>query len=492
LRTGVIKDIRNALYHKIIFLPMRFFSDERKGDLISRMIGDVKELEDSVVNSLQKALKSPIELIVYITTLFIMSAHLTFFVLVLLPFSAVLINRIAKSLRRKAVKGQQRLGNLLINIEETLFGIRIIKAFTAESKAQKRFENENNDYTFIMNKVQWKKALAHPISELMGTIVIVLIMWYGGGMVLNNSSTLSPQEFITFIFIFFQILTPAKSLSNLYFDISKGMAAFERVREVLIADESIRDVPNAKIAEGFTQSIEYDNVTFSYDDKAEVLKDINLTIKKGQSVALVGQSGAGKSTLVDLLPRFFDITKGTIRVDGVPIKDLQIKSLRNLIGVVNQEQILFNDTIFNNIAFGVDEATEEEVIDAAKVANAHEFIVNTENGYQTVIGDRGSKLSGGQRQRLTIARAILVNPPILILDEATSALDAESEKMVQNALDHLMKNRTSIIIAHRLSTVKNADIVCVMKDGKIIESGKHDELLEKGGAFKKLSEQQIN
>jgi subfamily B ATP-binding cassette protein MsbA len=491
LRTGVIKDIRNALYHKIIFLPMRFFSDERKGDLISRMIGDVKELEDSVVNSLQKALKSPIELIVYITTLFLMSAHLTFFVLVLLPFSAILINRVAKSLRRKAVKGQQRLGDLLINIEETLFGIRIIKAFTAESKAKARFEKENNNYTFIMNKVQWKKALAHPISELMGTIVIVLIMWYGGGMVLNNSSTLSPQEFITFIIIFFQILTPAKSLSNLYFDINKGMAAFERVREVLIADESIRDVPNAKIVEKFEQGIEYDNVTFSYDDKAEVLKDINLTIKKGQSVALVGQSGAGKSTLVDLLPRFFDITKGAIRVDGIPIKELQIKSLRNLIGVVNQEQILFNDTIFNNIAFGVDEATEEEVIDAAKVANAHEFIVNTEKGYQTVIGDRGSKLSGGQRQRLTIARAILVNPPILILDEATSALDAESEKMVQNALDHLMKNRTSIIIAHRLSTVKNADIVCVMKGGEIIESGKHDELLQKGGAFKKLYEQQI-
>lgn len=491
LRNGMLKDIRDAMYKKIIYLPMRFFSDERKGDLISRMIGDVKELEGSVVNSLQKALISPIELIVYLTTLFMMSAHLTVFVLLLLPLSSVFIGRLAKSLRRKATKGQQRLGNLLINMEETLSGIRIIKAFTAEEKVKNRFFKENSDYTTIMNKVMWKKFLAHPISEFMGTMVIVVIMWYGGGMVLNNGGELSPAEFITFIVIFFQIISPAKSLADLYFDISKGMGAYERVREVLIADESIKDAPGAEKIGSFENKIQYEDVTFSYN-KTEVLKNINLTIEKGQTVALVGQSGAGKSTLVDLLPRFYDIMHGRILLDGLPLKQINIESLRKQIGVVSQEQILFNDTIFNNIAFGVESATMEEVIHAAKVANAHEFILETDDGYDTIIGDRGGKLSGGQRQRLTIARAVLVNPPILILDEATSALDAESEKLVQDALERLMQNRTSIVIAHRLSTVKNADIVCVMKNGEIIESGKHDELLEKGGAFKELYEQQMS
>jgi len=491
LRNGMLKDIRNAMYKKIVYLPMRFFSDERKGDLMSRIIGDVKELEGSVINSLQKALISPIELIVYLTTMFLMSAHLTIFVLLLLPISAVFIGRLAKRLRRKANKGQQRLGNLLISVEETLSGIRIIKAFTAEEKIKKRFFKENDDYTFIMNKVMWKKFMAHPISEFMGTLVIVVIMWYGGGMVLNNTGELSPQEFITFIAIFFQVLTPAKSLSDLYFDINKGMGAYERVREVLVADESIKDAPGAEIIDSFNDKIVYENVTFSYN-KTNVLKNIDLTILKGQTVALVGQSGAGKSTLVDLLPRFYDITHGRVLIDGTPIRDINIESLRKQIGVVSQEQILFNDTIFNNIAFGVESATMEEVIEAAKVANAHEFILQTDDGYDTVIGDRGGKLSGGQRQRLTIARAVLVNPPILILDEATSALDAESERLVQDALDRLMQNRTSIVIAHRLSTVKNADIVCVMKDGKIIEMGKHDELLQQGGAFKDLYEQQMS
>lgn len=491
LRNGMLKDIRDAMYVKIIYLPMRFFSDERKGDLISRMIGDVKELEGSVINSLQKALISPIELIVYLSALFMMSSHLTVFVLLLLPISAVFIGRLAKSLRRKATKGQQRLGNLLINVEETLSGIRIIKAFTAEDKVKKRFFAENTSYTTIMNKVMWKKFLAHPISEFMGTLVIVVIMWYGGGMVLNETGELSPQEFITFIVIFFQVLSPAKSLSDLYFDINKGMAAYERVREVLVADESIKDAPGAKIIHSFNHNIEYDRVTFSYN-KTDVLKDIQLKIQKGQTIAVVGQSGAGKSTLVDLLPRFYDVSIGRILIDGIPIKDINIESLRKLIGVVSQEQILFNDTIFNNIAFGVDNATMEEVVEAAMVANAHEFILQADDGYDTIIGDRGGKLSGGQRQRLTIARAVLVNPPILILDEATSALDAESERLVQDALDRLMQNRTSIVIAHRLSTVKNADIVCVMKAGEIIESGKHDELLEKGGAFKELYEQQMS
>lgn len=491
LRTGIIRDIRNDMYKKIIYLPMKFFSNERKGDLMSRMIGDVKELEGSVINSLQKAIRSPIELILYLITLFLMSSQLTFIVIFLLPVSAIFIGRIAKNLRKTAKKGQKRLGGILINVEESLFGIRIIKGFGAEEKAKRKFFKDNQNYTKITNRVLWKKFLAHPISETMGSIIIVLVMWYGGRMVLDKTSDLSPETFITFIIIFLQILTPAKALSNLYFDINKGMAAFERIREILIAKETIKDIEGAEIIKDFEEAIEYNDVTFSYTNQTEVLKNINLKIKKGQTVALVGQSGAGKSTLVDLLPRFYDIDNGEIKIDNVNIKQLQIQSMRKLIGIVSQEQILFNDSIFNNIAFGIEDATMDEVIQAAKVANAHDFIMQTENGYDTMIGDRGGKLSGGQRQRLTIARAILVNPPILILDEATSALDAESEKLVQQALDHLMKNRTSIVIAHRLTTVKNADIVCVMKHGKIIETGKHDDLLEKGGAFKELYEQQM-
>lgn len=491
LRTNLIKDIRNSLYKKIVFLPMRFFSEERKGDLISRMIGDVKELEGSVVNSIQKALKSPLQLIAYLATLFSISAQLTIIVIFLLPVTSTLIGRLAKTLRNKAVKGQQRLGNLLINIEETLFGIRIIKGFNGEQKAQNRFYKENSGYTFIMNKVLRKKFLAHPISEFTGTLVIVFIMWYGGKMVLDDSMRLSPEAFITYIFVFTQILQPAKTLSNLYFDINKGMASYQRVREVLNADESIKNCKNAQKISSFEQSIEYDNVTFGYEPNDNILKNISLKIEKGQTVAIVGQSGAGKSTLVDLLPRFYDVQHGEIRIDNKPIKSYDIESMRSLIGIVSQEQILFNDTVYNNIAFGVKNASKEDVIKAAKVANAHEFIMNTENNYDTVIGDRGSKLSGGQRQRITIARAVLVNPPILILDEATSALDVESEKLVQQALEHLMKNRTSIVIAHRLSTVKDADLVCVMRDGEIIESGKHSDLLQTDGAFKELYEQQM-
>jgi subfamily B ATP-binding cassette protein MsbA len=490
-RTNIIKDIRRDLYAKFIYLPMKYFSDERKGDLLSRMVGDVKELEEAVINSLQKAVRSPLELIVYLTTLLMMSVHLTIVVLLIMPISAFLIGRIARNLKKTASKGQRSLGNILINVEETLFGIRIIKAFGAEKKAEKRFDKENQNYKNISNRVLWKLFLAPPISEIMGSLIIVWVIWYGGRMVLNDTSTLGPEAFITFIIIFLQILTPAKTLSNLFFDINKGMASYERVREVLHADESIRNMEGATEVDGFNEGIEYKNVSFSYANQTEVLKDINLHIKKGQSVALVGQSGAGKSTLVDLLPRFYDIEHGEISIDGKNIKELEIQSLRKLIGIVSQEQILFNDTIFNNIAFGVDHATKEEVINAAKVANAHEFITQTENGYDTTIGDRGGKLSGGQRQRLTIARAILVNPPILILDEATSALDVESEKLVQEALNHLMQNRTSIIIAHRLSTVKNADIVCVMRDGKILEMGKYNELLEQNSAFKDLYEQQM-
>ncbi|PLX23617.1 MAG: antibiotic ABC transporter ATP-binding protein [Salinivirgaceae bacterium] len=492
LRTGMIKDIRNDIYSKIIYLPMKFFSDERKGDLMSRMIGDVKELEGSLINSLQKAIRSPIELILFLVVLFMMSSQLTIIVILLLPVSAILIGRVAKNLRKTAKKGQKRLGGILINVEESLFGIRIIKAFGAEEKAKQRFFKDNKNYAKITNRVLWKKFLAHPISETMGSFIIVLVMWYGGGMVLDNSSDLSAETFITFIMIFLQILTPAKSLSNLYFDINKGLASFERIREILKAEESIRNIEGAEKITDFKEAIEYKNVTFKYNNQTEVLKDINLKIFKGQTVALVGQSGAGKSTLADLLPRFYDIENGEILIDNKNVKSLQLQPMRKLIGIVSQEQILFNDTIFNNIAFGVESATLEEVMQAAKVANAHEFITQTENGYETNIGDRGSKLSGGQRQRLTIARAILVNPPILILDEATSALDVESEKLVQEALDHLMKNRTSIVIAHRLSTVKNADLVCVMRDGKIIESGKHNDLLEKGGAFKELYEQQMS
>ncbi len=490
IRTGVVRDIRNKLNAKIMQLQLSYFNEERKGDLISRMTNDVTEIEISVVTSLNNAIKAPITIIVYLTMLFIMSPFLTIFVLILLPISGAIIGRIGKSLRKKSVKSQDKLGLLLSYIEESLFGLRIIKAFNTEKFINKRFVDENNSYARLLKKIWRRKDLAGPFSEFMATIVIVIIMWYGGSMVLDQDAGMKPQEFIAYLVIFSQIITPSKDLSTVYYNLQRGMASLDRINVILDADITIKDKPNAIGKKDFEENIEYKGLSFKYIEDY-VLKNINIKIEKGKMIALVGQSGSGKSTLVDLLPRFYDVIEGGISIDGHNIQDLKVKDLRGLMGIVSQESILFNDTIYNNIAFGIESATEEEIIAAAKVANAHEFILQTEHGYQTNIGDRGSKLSGGQRQRISIARAVLKNPPILILDEATSSLDTESEKLVQDALFKLMENRTSIVIAHRLSTVRDADEICVMHEGEIVERGKHDELIDKKGIYKKLHDLQI-
>jgi subfamily B ATP-binding cassette protein MsbA len=489
LRTKVIRDIRNHLNSKVLDLQLSYFTDERKGDLISRMTGDVNEIEASIVRSLNNAIKAPITIIIYLTMLFIWSPKLTVFVLILLPVSGYVIGRIGKSLKRKSLKGQKKLGILLSYIEETLFGLRIIKAFGTEKKIHDRFKKENQSYTRLMTRLWRKKDLASPFSELMATIVIVLVMYVGGSIVLNSSSLMSPQEFITYLIVFSQIIQPAKELSTVFYNIQKGLASVERINGILDAPVTINEKPNATAINTFENKIEYKNLNFKYIDDY-VLKNVNLDIKKGQKIALVGQSGSGKSTLVDLLPRFYDVVEGGISIDGNNIQDLKVNDLRKLMGIVSQESILFNDTIYNNIAFGMEHSSEEEIIEAAKVANAHDFILQTEHGYQTNIGDRGTKLSGGQRQRISIARAVLKNPPIMILDEATSALDTESEKLVQDALFKLMKNRTTIVIAHRLSTVHDADEICVLQDGEIIERGKHDKLILEKGVYKKLHDLQ--
>lgn len=490
LRNGVVRDIRNKLNTRILELQLSYFTEERKGDLMARMTSDVQEVESSVVRSLNNAIKAPITMIIYLAVLFIMSPFLTLFVLVLLPISGAIIGRIGKSLRRKSVKGQNKLGLIMSYIEETLFGLRIIKAFNTEKKINQRFIDENNSYTCLMNKIWRRKDLAGPSSELLATIVIIIIMWYGGSMVLSQDVSMLPQTFIAYLVIFSQIIPPSKDLSTAYYNLQRGLASLDRINVILDAKITINEKPNAEAIEDFKTEIEYKNLSFKYIEDY-VLKNINLKIKKGNTVALVGQSGSGKSTLVDLLPRFYDIVEGEILIDGHNIQDLKIKDLRNLMGIVSQESILFNDTIYNNIAFGMENAAEEEIIAAAKVANAHEFILQTENGYQTNIGDRGSKLSGGQRQRISIARAVLKNPPVLILDEATSSLDTESEKLVQDALFKLMENRTSIVIAHRLSTVRDADEICVLHEGEIVERGKHKQLLAKQGVYKKLHDLQI-
>ncbi|MFO8054189.1 MAG: ABC transporter ATP-binding protein [Bacteroidales bacterium] len=490
LRNGIVRDVRNLLFDKTMLLSLSYYSEERKGDLMSRMTADVQEIEMTMIRSLDKAVKSPITIVVYITSLFIMSTQLTLFALVFLPVTGGIIGWVGKTLRKKSALGQSKLGTILSYIEESLYGLRIIKAFNAEKRVKQRFYNENQRYTSLMNKIWRRKDMAGPLTEFLSAIIIVTIMWYGGSLILTESSTLSPQAFIAYIAIFSQVIPPAKNLSSVYYNIQKGMASFDRVESVLNAEVTIQDKPQAEPLKSFTKEIRYDHVWFSYKHDY-VLKDINISIPKGQTIALVGQSGAGKSTFADLLPRFYDTVKGDITIDDRSIKDVQVKDLRNLMGIVSQEAILFNDSIYNNIAFGVDKTTAEEVESAAKIANAHEFIIQTEKGYETNIGDRGSKLSGGQRQRLSIARAILNNPPVLIMDEATSSLDTESEKLVQEALNHLMKNRTSIVIAHRLSTVRQADIIYVFHEGRIIESGKHDELLKKQGAFKVLYDQQF-
>ncbi|MFO8236040.1 MAG: ABC transporter ATP-binding protein [Bacteroidales bacterium] len=490
LINGIIRDIRNKLYKKIVNLPVAYYSEEKRGDVMLKATGDVQEIANTIFRPLRKAIPAPIQIIVYIGALFYMNYKLTIFALILIPVSGYVIALVGKNLRKASVKGQDSLGVLLSIIEETLYGLRIIKAFNSEKRSTQKFGKQNQHYTDIMNKVLRKRILAHPFSEFLSTTVIVIIMWYGGSLVLQNATTLTPQAFIAYLAIFSQIIQPSKTLSNYYYNVKKGLASFDRVNSILDAEETIKEKPNARSIENFEQSIVYKDLSFRYNTDW-VLKDINLEINKGEMVAIVGQSGAGKSTLVNLLPRFYDATRGDILIDGNSLKDLKIKHLRDLMGLVSQESILFNDTVFNNVAFGRDEVAEEDVIQAAKVANAHVFIEELPEGYQTYIGDMGNKLSGGQRQRLSIARAVLKNPPILILDEATSSLDTESEKLVQDALSRLMHNRTSIVIAHRLSTVREADKIAVMYQGSISEIGSHDKLIKNDGIYKKLHEMQM-
>ena len=489
IRTGVLRDLRNQLYKKILSLPIGFFTEERKGDIMSRMTSDVTEIETSIISSLEMIFKNPIIILIYLTVMFAMSWKLTFFVLILLPLSGWLIGMIGKSLKQRSTLGQQQTGELLSQIEETLSGLRVIKAFNAEKKLEKRFAALNEKLRRTLNRINRRYTLAHPLSELLGTVVIAILLWFGGVLILENHSSINTAEFIYYLVIFYSIINPAKDLSKAGYSVQKGLASLERVDKILKAENTLPEPTESKKINSFNDRIEFKNVNFRYQSDW-VLQDINLTIPKGKTVALVGQSGAGKSTLVDLLPRFYDVTEGEILIDGINIKDLNTKDIRSLMGNVNQEAILFNDTFFNNIAFGVENVTLEQVMEAAKIANAHDFIMASENGYQTTIGDRGSKLSGGQRQRISIARAILKNPPILILDEATSALDTESEKMVQEAIEKLMMNRTTLVIAHRLSTIKRADEICVMSEGKIVERGKHDELIALNGYYKRLYDMQ--
>jgi subfamily B ATP-binding cassette protein MsbA len=485
MRNGIICDIRNQIYNKILSLPLGFFSEERKGDIIARTTGDVQEVDNSIFNSIEMMFKDPMIIIISLIVMIYMSWSLTLFVFLMLPLVGFLIGKVGKSLKKPSMRGQNKMGELLSTIEESLSGLRIIKAFNAEKKMKEVFARQNHEYLQIMNKLMWRRYLAHPMSEFLGTIVIVVVLWYGGRLVLSHTSPLSAESFITYLVFFYSIINPAKSFSTSIYSVQKGLASMQRIDMILLAENNIVDKPDAISVKEFSHTIEYRNVSFRYIED-DVLKNVSLTIEKGKTIALVGQSGSGKSTFVDLLPRFWDIQSGSILVDGVDIRDYKIADLRGLMGNVNQDPILFNDTFYNNISFGVESATPEEVMAAAKVANAHEFIITSPDGYQTNIGDRGGKLSGGQRQRISIARAVLKNPPILILDEATSALDTESEKLVQEALENLMMNRTSIVIAHRLSTIKKADLICVFNEGEIVERGTHEQLLSFDGIYKKL------
>jgi subfamily B ATP-binding cassette protein MsbA len=490
IRNGVVKDIREQIFSKILKLALPFFSEERKGDIISRITGDVTEVENSIMSSLDMFLKNPVIIIVLLISMLLMSPSMTLFILLVLPIAGIAIGRVGKSLKKVSREGQDKMGMILTVVEETLGGLRIIKAFNAEKKMNARFDEELHDYRRIMNRLMRRRELAHPLSELLGTIVIIIVVWFGGTLILSKNSELSGPEFIAYIAIFYQIINPAKAFTQALYSIQKGLASMDRIDKILLANVTIPEAKNPKTISTLKDSIEYRNVTFAYDEKV-VLNNVSLKIEKGKTIALVGQSGSGKTTFVDLLPRFYDVIGGQILIDGIDLRELKLHDLRDLMGNVNQEAILFNDTIYNNIAFGVENTTMAEVIAAAKVANAHDFIIETEHGYDTIIGDRGSKLSGGQRQRLSIARAILKNPPVLILDEATSALDTESERLVQDALENLMKNRTSIVIAHRLSTVRNADLICVFHEGEIIERGTHDELIKLNGRYKHLHSLQM-
>lgn len=490
LRTGVVRDIRIMVYSKVMSLPLGFFSEERKGDIIARMSGDVGEVENSITSSLDMLIKNPILIIFYFTTLIITSWQLTLFTILVLPGMGWLMGVVGKKLKRDSLEAQGKWSDTMSQLEETLGGLRIIKAFIAEKKMVDRFTKCSNDYRDATNRVAIRQSLAHPMSEFLGTLLIVIVLWFGGSLILGHNSSIDAPSFIFYMVILYSVINPLKEFSKAGYNIPKGLASMERVDKILKAENKIKEVPNPKPLNGLNDKIEFENISFSYDGKREVLKSVNVTIPKGKTVALVGQSGSGKSTLVDLLPRYHDVQEGDIKIDGTSIKDVRISDLRSLIGNVNQEAILFNDTFFNNIAFGVENATMEQVVEAAKIANAHDFIMEKEEGYHTNIGDRGSKLSGGQRQRISIARAILKNPPILILDEATSALDTESERLVQEALERLMKTRTTIAIAHRLSTIKNADEICVLYEGEIVERGKHEELLALNGYYKRLNDMQ--
>ncbi len=492
IRTGVVRDIRVKLYKKILALPLGFFSEERKGDIIARMSGDVNEIETSIMSSLDMLFKNPILIICYFGTLIAISWQLTLFTITVLPFMGWLMGKVGKKLKRKSLVAQNQWSDLMSQVEETLGGLRIIKAFNAENKMNTRFLQSNNLYRDTISKVNIRQQMAHPMSEFLGTVLIVIVLWFGGTLILNNDSTITAPSFIYYLTILYSLINPLKEFSKASYNIPKGLASMERIDKILLAENKMPEIANPIHIEPLKEKIEFKDVSFKYDAQW-VLKNINLTIEKGKTIALVGQSGSGKSTMVDLIPRYHDVQEGKVLIDGVNVKNTTLFDLRSMMGNVNQEAILFNDTFFNNISFGVENATLEQVIEAAKIANAHDFIMASENGYDTMIGDRGGKLSGGQRQRISIARAILKNPPILILDEATSALDTESERMVQDALEKLMKNRTTIAIAHRLSTIRHADEICVLHEGRIVERGKHDELLALDGYYKKLCDmQQMN
>lgn len=497
IRTGVLRDLRRSLYEKITVLPIGYFTEKKKGDVISRMTVDVQEVENSMVASLDMLLRDPIMVVIYLFTLFFLSWQLTLFVLLLLPTAGLLIGRIGRNLKKRSTKGQEQTGELLSQIEETLGGLRVVKAFNAEHKLRARFDAQNERTRDTFNRIHRRYALAHPVSEFLGTALIAVLLWYGGGLILAAHSTIDAAEFIYYLVIFYSIINPFKDITKAAYSVKKGSAALDRIDSILCVQDATESSPSRPLAlsssrplDASVPRVSYDHVSFAYQQDMPVLQDVSFQLQSGQTIAFVGQSGSGKTTLVDMLPRFYDVQEGAIRVDGVDVREMDVHALRARMGVVSQDAILFNDTIWNNITFGVETATEEQVREAARVANALEFIEQTENGFMTIVGDRGCRLSGGQRQRISIARAILKNPEILILDEATSALDTESERLVQEALEHLMQHRTTLVIAHRLSTIRNADIICVMQDGKIVERGTHQQLLAQQGYYARLLAQQ--
>lgn len=492
MQNGVMRDIRREMYDKIVSLPIGFFTNERKGDIMARMSGDVQEVQTSVMASLFSIIKYPIMIVACLGMMLVISWQLTIFVFIMLPIFGFVMGAVGKKLKEKSMKAQDKWGDILSNVEETIGGLRVVKAFNAEKVMERRFDAQTEDLYRINNAVLRRTTMAHPMSEFLGTTAVAIILWFGGSLILTDRSSIDAASFIYYMVMFYSIINPAKEISKVSYLIRKGMAAKERIDKILDAENPIHDParPVALPADSGKSEVAFRDVTFSYDGERDVLRDINLTVRPGETVAIVGQSGSGKSTLVDLIPRFWDVEKGSVTVDGINVKDLRVKELRGLMGNVSQEAILFNDTIYNNIAFGTPDATPERVEEAARVANAHDFIMATPDGYQTVIGDRGCRLSGGQRQRISIARAILKDPAILILDEATSALDTESERLVQEALEKLMKGRTTIVIAHRLSTIANADRICVLKEGAIVEEGTHDQLIARGGLYKHLVDMQ--